>query len=121
MKNMRKIISTAVFSVIALLSWSEHCLAPITLSQKITESNVIVEGKVLSQQATWDVGQGMIYTLSTIEVTKLFKGSIIDSQVVVSTVGGQVGLDMIVAEPELELEVGDIGVFTLIPSQAVYP
>lgn len=84
----------------------------IPFQTQVRNSDVIVEGKVISKQSTWDDDRKLIYTINTIEVYKVFKGKAL-STIDIITVGGTVGLDALVAHPSLKLRKNDIGVFIL--------
>lgn len=92
-------------------------LAEVDFSQRIQQSATIVEGEVISQFSFWDDNQHNIYTASTIEVFKLFKGNGAPQYVEVITPGGIVGLHKETVEPSLELKVGSLGVFMLKANQ----
>lgn len=84
----------------------------IPLETQIKNSSLVVEGKVVEKKSTWDDKHELIYTINTIEVYKVFKGSPV-STVEVITIGGTVGMQALVAYPSLKLRKGDIGVFIL--------
>mgnify|MGYP001086961119 CR=1 FL=1 len=84
----------------------------IPLRTQIENSDLVVEGEVIGKISTWDDNHNLIYTINTIEVFKVFKGTTV-STVEVITVGGTVGMQALVAHPSLKLRKGDIGVFTL--------
>lgn len=85
---------------------------PVLLSQRVPQSSLIIEGKVINQQSFWNNNHDKIYTSNLIEVYKTFKNSSA-AYIEIVTEGGIVGNDKHVFEPTLELEVGDVGVFTL--------
>jgi Secretion system C-terminal sorting domain len=112
---------TAVASLLFLLSSFifnqsiAQSLYRIPIEQKINGSSVIVEGSVINQKSFWNHAHTMIYTSSTIEVYKEFKGT--SSAVMeVVTVGGQVGNEIIQASDLLDLSIGKTGVFFLYPN-----
>ena len=94
---------------------SQVMLREIPLKQQIENASLVVEGKVLSKKSFWDVKHEKIYTANTIEVYKVFKGAVV-STIEVVTVGGTVGDVALIVFPNLNLKVGDIGVFTLYDS-----
>ena len=118
---MKKAACTIVTLFIISGLYSQCSLRPVSLTEKITNATLVVEGKVISQNSFWDNGNKMIYTASKIEVYRIFKGSINGNYIEVITMGGAVGNDLIKAEPELELELNDIGLFSCIPSNAKIP
>lgn len=113
---MRKLL--LFFSLIALVSLNlnAQCLMhPVLLSERVPQSSLIVEGKVINQQSFWNAQYNHIFTSNLIEVYKSFKNSA-PAYIEVITQGGIVGYNKEVVEPSLELSVGDVGVFTLIPN-----
>lgn len=92
--------------------YSQCLLKEVPLNDRILSSGLIIEGKVTARQSFWDGNHQMIYTINTLEIYKIFKGSAASSSVNIITEGGAVGQDMIKVEPSLELSIGDIGVFT---------
>ncbi|TBN03301.1 T9SS type A sorting domain-containing protein [Hyunsoonleella flava] len=91
---------------------SQALLERVPLQTQIEKSDLVVEGKVIAKRSVWDDAHKLIYTINTIEVYKVFKGSAVRT-VEVITVGGTVGLKALVAHPSLKLRKGDIGVFVL--------
>ena len=90
-------------------------LQEIPLTQRITESDLVVEGKVVSQNSYWDDNHQTIYTVNTVEVYKVFKGSFTTGSIEILTEGGTVDLDMIKVEPSLQLNLNEVGIFACIP------
>ncbi len=84
----------------------------IPLQMQIENSTVIVEGKVKNVQAYWNVEKTMIYTVSTVEVFKVFKGEA-EAFIEIITEGGTVGYDAVDVSHALHLNVGAVGLFTL--------
>lgn len=93
-------------------------LIPISLTQRIDSASTILEGKVISQTSYWNESQTNIYTSNIVEIYKIFKGQLTSSQVELITKGGIVGNRMERVTNTLELNVGDIGIFTAIKSTA---
>lgn len=90
-----------------------QCLmVELPLNERAAEATFIIEGKVISKTSFWDEKQSNIYTSNTIEIYKIFQGDIINlNSVEIITPGGQVGMNMQVVNPSLQLNKGDIGVF----------
>ena len=88
-------------------------LYPVSTEDKVNRSSLIVEGKVVKQKSAWNPARTMIYTTSTVEVYKVFKGNIDKSLVEVVTYGGAVDGYYIHASHLLELRNDEIGVFFL--------
>lgn len=91
-------------------------LVPLSLEQRVINSDVVFEGKVLSKSASWDENRRHIYTSNLISVYKVFKGELKSSTVEVLTIGGTVGNDREDVSYELKLKEGSIGVFTCVPN-----
>ena len=110
---MKKILLICSIIVASIFQVSAQCLMyPVLLSQRVPQSSLIIEGKVINQQSFWNNAHDKIYTSNLLEVYKTFKNTSA-AYIEVITEGGIVGNDKHVFEPTLELEVGDVGVFTL--------
>lgn len=96
-------------------SAQETCmLLPAPLAQRAGQAVLIVEGKVIGQQARWDWEHRNIYTANLVEVYKVFKGPVPASgQLEVITEGGAVGNDLQVYSATLSLQTGQQGIFFL--------
>ncbi len=93
-----------------------QALYPISTSEKVINSSLIFEGKVVNQRSFWNPGHTMIFTANTVEVYKTFKGVLLSGTVEVMTTGGNVGLESIDASDLLTLEKDNIGVFFCYPN-----
>lgn len=89
----------------------------VSLQEKLRNSPVVAEGKVISQESFWNPGHTMIFTSSKVEVYKVFKGASVRDTIEVMTQGGTVGLQQIEASDLLHLQKNDIGVFCCYPNQ----
>ena len=87
-------------------------LREVSLEERVKSSDLVIEGRVTEQRSFWSHDGNMIYTGSTVEIFKIFKGEASSSFVEILTEGGIVGENMIKVEPGLSLKVGDIGIFT---------
>jgi PKD repeat protein len=113
--TMKRFLSTC-FGIAAMLSLSAQCsVIEVPLTQRASAATLIVEGKVSEQHSFWNSSHNMIYTANVIELYKIFKGDVATTHIEVITEGGTVGMDKIVVEPTLELEVGQEGMFTCVP------
>jgi hypothetical protein len=88
-------------------------LYPVSTDEKVNRSSLILEGKVISQRSAWNSRHTMIYTTSTVEVYKLFKGNLEKNLVEVVTIGGAVDGYYIHASHLLELHNDELGIFFL--------
>jgi len=84
----------------------------LTISERVTLSDTVLEGKVISQTSQWDETQSRIFTVSEIEVYKKFKGTIGD-QVYVITEGGIVGNDFQIIPHSPQFGMSQEGIFFL--------
>src|SRR6187455_2984349 len=116
-----------IFFIAAILSlftgklFSQCMTYPVSVPERVAGSQIIIEGKIISQSSFWNNTQDFIYTSNVIDVYKIFKGSITTSQIEIITEGGTVGNTMIKAEPALEFRINDVGVFFGIVSQQINP
>jgi PKD repeat protein len=110
---MKKILFTLSASLFTYFGWAQCSIVEIPLSSRAASSDLIVEGKVTGSRSFWNAPHNMIYTANTVEIYKVFKGSVAGTGLEVLTVGGTVGMDRIVADPSLQLHAGETGVFTL--------
>ena len=88
-------------------------MAPVDLATRLSNSSLVIEGKVLASKSFWNNAGNYIYTSHLIEVSRIFKGVLISNKIEVITEGGEVGMSKQVVEPSLELRAGQMGVFTL--------
>ncbi|MCC9167331.1 IPT/TIG domain-containing protein [Pontibacter harenae] len=92
-------------------------LIPISLEERVSGAQIIVEGEVVSKKSFWDAQYKNIYTSNIIKVFKVFKGTVTTEQLEVITEGGAVGLKMHVFSTALDLRQGQQGVFFLLKEQ----
>ena len=92
-------------------------LYKVEMNEKISNSSLIIEGKVISQQSFWGPGHQVIFTSNEIEVYKVFKGRISARTIEIITHGGTVGLDAMEASDLLTLQKDDIGTFLCFPNK----
>ncbi|MBL7911696.1 MAG: T9SS type A sorting domain-containing protein [Bacteroidia bacterium] len=113
---MKKIYSVIAVLVILLSNnfYSQCSLYPVSLTSKVNNSSLIIEGKVISQTSFWNAERNYIFTSNLISVSQVFKGALYTSNIEIITEGGQVDLDRQVVDPSLQLSVNDEGIFTLI-------
>jgi hypothetical protein len=108
---------TIVFSFL-ILTFSDlfgQCsLREIKLDERVNKSSLIVEGIVVGHRSLWDNLHHHIYTIHTVDVTRIFKGELLNPTIEILTNGGIVGYEMEKVSNLLELEDGQAGVFTLI-------
>ena len=109
---MKKLLFSTLTIFLFYFANAQCLMRPISLNDRANASSLIVEGKVISKHSSWNSLHNMIYTTNTVEVYKIFKGNVTTTSVEIITAGGIVGLDKIVADPSLHLNIGDVVVFT---------
>lgn len=108
-----------LLSATCALAQESSQLSPLPLEERVRQSDVIVEGEVVSKQSFWDARHENIYTSNIINIYKVFKGQVQAQQLEVITQGGAVGLQMHVFSAALKLGKGEQGVFFLEKEQAL--
>lgn len=114
---MKPFLNSYVLLCISLLI--AHCsfshednLYEVTLTEKVSNSDLIVKGRVISQQVQWNQDSSLIITLSTVQIETLFKGNLSNgSSIIVRTVGGNIGNYMLETSSLLTLAQNDFGIF----------
>jgi PKD repeat protein len=94
-------------------SFAQCSLYPVSLSSRVNNSGLIIEGKVISQKSFWNSAHNYIYTSNLIQVNQVLKGNTTSSFIEIITEGGEVDMNKQVVEPALQLKANDEGVFTL--------
>ena len=102
-------------------SHSQCALFPVSIEERIKESNLIIEGRVVESFSFWDDNHDRIYTCNKINIYKIFKGTNNSSQIRVITSGGIVDGDMELNSSLLSLEIGECGIFICKPSGTKMP
>ncbi|MFT5751576.1 MAG: hypothetical protein ACI86L_001078, partial [Dokdonia sp.] len=100
------------------LAYAQCGMIPHPMESRITESDLVIEAEVVAQEGMWNANRSMIYTVNTLKVFKVFKGNGTAQFVEVLTKGGTVGLTHDKVSIALALNIGDIGVFTLVDNAA---
>lgn len=114
-------LGSVLFFLIAGQAAAQCNMYELPLSQKVEQSSAIFEGNVKSSTCFWNAQHSLIFTSNIIEVFKVFKGSISSSEIELITEGGTIGNEMHTVEPNLNLSVGDIGIFMTIPTTISNP
>lgn len=111
---MKKLLLVCTLFFAAMSHTSAQCLMyPVLLSQRIPQSDLVVEGKVIDQVCFWNAEHNKIYTSNLVDVYKTFKNTG-TPYIEVITEGGTMGDKKQELHPALSLQVGDVGVFTLV-------
>ncbi len=112
MKNITLICILLLLTVIK--SYSKFI--PVSLEEKITLSELIIEGEVLSEESYFNESETMIFTDYNIKIYKIFKGQTSREIIKLVTIGGQLGDRRITICPDESMEIGQYGIFFLIPA-----
>jgi len=94
-----------------------QALFEVSSDDKISNSGLIVEGKVLGKKSYWNAKHTMIFTSNEVEVYKVFKGTVQKNTIEIITAGGFLDNYAIVASDLLQLENNDIGIFYCQPNR----
>ena len=105
---------TIVTALISLSQFAAAQLYPVSIEQRVTNAQIIFEGRVISQTSFWNEKHTNIFTSNVVEVFKVFKGVLMGAKVEIITEGGTVGMQKESISHTLELTVGDVGIFTAI-------
>lgn len=103
------------FLVVMMVAVSVHgqCLYNKTsIDQVVAQSDLIVDGKIVSAECMWNASHTMIYTRYGIKVYTLFKGAATDTVFFYSP-GGTLDLRKIKVEPSVHPPLGSYGLFML--------
>jgi hypothetical protein len=67
---------TTILLLVSLLSYAQtDLLIKIPLEEQVSNAQLIAEGEIIAKKSYWDVGRKNIYTVNTLEVSKLYKGA----------------------------------------------
>ena len=111
-KNYFLLLTTFCSLFISTFLFSQ--VREVDFSNIVSQSQLIIEGEVISKRSFWDNKQHNIYTANEVMVYKVFKGTEITQVLEVITPGGTVGLNKEEVQPSLALSIGDKGIFTLL-------
>lgn len=109
-KNICLII-ICLFSAL-LSAEAQSLLYKIPIENQVEVSTLIVEGEVVSKKSYFSSINNHIYTVHKIKVYRAFKGDI-QEYVNLVTKGGSIGLKREEIKPNIQLSIGDMGVFML--------
>jgi hypothetical protein len=121
MKNPLHCLLTCIVLFIFHQSLSANELYPVSLTERVSSSTVIAEGKVVSQFCFIDPRSNNIYTSNRIAIYRLFKGSISTDEIEIVTHGGMVGERAQTYSAYLQLYTGQTGIFFCMPSTLKKP
>lgn len=116
MKNSLHRLTVSLCLLIVGLAWTETASAQlyhVEPESRISQSELIVEGRIIAQNVRWNDAHTSICTINTISVDKLFKGQLMTEEVYLVTEGGQIGLERVEVSHSLQMSLEDEGLFTL--------
>lgn len=90
-------------------------LYPVSLADKVNNSSLIIEGKVISSKPFWDTNQKFIFKSNLVEVKQVLKGMLMTSRIEIITMGGELDGRVVTIEPSLQLNENESGIFMLYP------
>ncbi len=111
-----KIFNVLLICFVLAIGYSYAKFIPIALDEKIANSHLIIEGEVISEDSYFNASETMIFTEYEIKIYKIFKGNINSNIVNLIIQGGQVGNKKIQTCPDESIEIGQYGIFFLIPA-----
>lgn len=102
--------------LLPFLSQAQYALTPISLDQRINNSDLIIEAEVMESVSFINNLDQHIYTANHLKVYKIFKGFASTAQVTLISPGGIVGDIGESVCPSIDLNTGTIGTFFLYQS-----
>ena len=110
---MKTIFTNLILLSCCFMASAQCMIEPWSLQKRVDKSSDIIEARVVKQEGRWDAQRNNIYTINTLEVFKVFKGTISTQTIKLVTEGGIVGNEMLKVSPSLELNRGESGIFLL--------
>src|SRR4030095_6228432 len=108
----RIILLSICLCVLLTASYAQE-FRTIPLPERVQKSRLVIEGKVIRQESFWDQAHRIIFTSHTIDIYKVFKGTVRSNTIEVTTLGGIVAdKGMIVSDAET-LNMEQDGIFML--------
>lgn len=118
---IKKIIILANLFVLLISVRAFAQMRELTFFEKTENATDIFEGKVIRKKCFWNTPHTLIFTSNTIEVYKIFKGNITTSEVEIITEGGEIDYQIQASSHELNLDLGNVGVFFAEPTLVTDP
>lgn len=116
MKIKSTLLSLLFFSFFFTNEIAAQAIYPVSLDEKVQQSQLIFEGTVVSKSSYWNPQHTMIFTSNKVKIHKLFKGTYTDEFIEVLTEGGLVGTESIHASDLAELTNDQTGMFFCFPN-----
>lgn len=80
-------------------------LSKVSIDNRTKNSQTIIDGQVISQHSCWNADKSSIYTVSTIQVNRILKGTSA-ATIEIITPGGEIDGKLLVVEPNADLHQG---------------
>lgn len=102
-----------LFAIAYSYCCNANCLlSKVTIDNRSKNSQAIIEGQITGQHSYWNAEKSAIYTVNTIQVNSILKGSAANT-VEIITPGGELDGRLLVVEPNAKMRVGAKGIFFL--------
>ncbi|MGE0567672.1 MAG: T9SS type A sorting domain-containing protein [Bacteroidia bacterium] len=109
---MKKIYLLLLGILFSIGSITAQCmLYPVSLQERVTNSQLIIEGNVISKKSFWNDKFNYVYTSNLIQVKQVLKGTVNSSFIEIITDGGIVENFKQEVNPALKLSENEEGVF----------
>ncbi len=102
-----------LLSSLVLQGYSQCSVFEIPFAERVNSSSIIIEGRVKAISSYWNKDKTMIYSSNKIEIFKILKGHLSETEINIITKGGIVGQQMIKATNLLTLKANEVGIFML--------
>ncbi|MEQ1746613.1 MAG: IPT/TIG domain-containing protein [Saprospiraceae bacterium] len=121
---MLRFLTPALFLGVLTIGPLSLCaqLYELPFNEIIQRSGIVAEGRVIARQCLWDRSGSHIYTLNTVEITAVYKGTALaQSLLLVVTAGGVVADRMEIVSETVQYTLGNVGLFCLVPAARDLP
>ena len=99
---------------------SGQCLmTPLSLGERVSNSSLIIEGRVVDQFCIASNHENAIYTINKVEVASIYKGSIDSPYIYIVTEGGDLGYRSQKVMPSLNMHKADEGILLCTTPRAI--
>lgn len=112
MKNFFQSTVLLLMGIFAFMHTANAQLYEIGLDEKIQQSSLIVEGRVVAQES-YRTPEGEVYTANKVAVSAVLKGKLKENFVTVTTWGGETEDEIVTWSHMLTLRPGEEGIFFL--------
>lgn len=102
-----------IFTILLFSSSFAQTLSKNQLKSQIVNSHLVVEGEIITGVPYEDISSGLIYTVYTVNIYKVFQGEISISQTQIRSLGGETADRFVFAPHWPKLHVGQRGILFL--------